>query len=156
MQFTASKLCSQILTGSLLAVVLAFSSANVARADARTDTVNSLTDWVFYSVHPELNQRSILAHETAYIREWNSIQALLNQRVRPSTEVCFGDGTPGEWEFSPESGQSFSEAYDQIADTIFHSRYPQRNGARIDARDTAAVREWNAIRDNIFISTCGL
>ena len=141
-----------------LTLALILGSANLAKAESRTEAINSITDWVFYRVNPQLKNRKLRSNEYGYIREWQRIRAALEPRVIPSAEACPAPPSPGEpeWEFSPINGESFDKTYDLLADVIFHSRHPERKGRKIRPNERAAVNEWSSIRGKIHISTCGI
>lgn len=149
---------SKLLTICGLTLALILGSANLGKAESRAEAINSITDWVFYNVNPQLKKRKLRSNEHGYIREWQRIRAAIEPRVIPSAEACPAPPSPGEpeWEFSPINGESFDKTYDLLADVIFHNRHPERKGRKIRPNERAAVNEWSSIRRNIFISSCGI
>lgn len=141
-----------------LALALILGGANLAKAESRAEAINSITDWVFYRVNPQLKNRKLRSNEYGYIREWQRIRAAIEPRVIPSAEACAAPLDPGdtEWDFSPINGESFDNTYDRLADVIFNSRHSERKGRQIRPDERAAVNEWSSIRGKIFISTCGI
>jgi hypothetical protein len=152
------KSISKLSTVCGLTIALILGGANLTKAESRAEAINSITDWVFYSVNPQLKKRKLRSNEHGYIREWQRIRAALEPRVIPSAEACAAPLEPGdvEWEFSPINGESFNKTYDYLADVIFHSRHPERKGRKIRPDERAAVNEWSSIRRKIHISTCGI
>lgn len=142
-----------------LTLTLILGGINPAKAGSRDPVINSTTDWVFYQVNPQLNNRKLRSNEHGYIREWQRIRAAIEPRVVTIEEACpgaIGDDIKWKWEFSPINGESFEKTYDLLADVIFHSRHPERKGRQISRDERAAANEWASIRDKIHISTCGL
>lgn len=142
-----------------LTLALLIGSANLAKAESREQTVNELTDWLFYQVNPELNNRPLRSSDNPrYLREWRRLREAIDRRVIPSIEACglLHSSDFPEWEFSPINGQSFESTYDSLTDVIFYSRHPERRGRQIQPNERAAAREWSSIRDKIYISTCGI
>lgn len=145
---------SKDATLCVLAATIAASYHNAANASterlSRRHIVDNLTNWVFYRVNPELNHRQLKSNEYSYIREWQNLRSAIDEKVVPATEAGFR-GKMGGWEFSPAPGQSFAQAYDELADVIFNSRHPQRQGRAIAQAETAAAKEWSEIRSKIYI-----
>ena len=147
----------------MLAVVIVMGSANFTKVQANSPSVQEriraveiITNSLFYTLNPKLKNRKIQANESGYINEWNSLRDAIDKKMKPSSQACGKLYTPGEkefWEFSPTSGQTFDQAYNELADAVFYSRYPQmRNQVmRKPERDN-----WLAIRDKIYVATCGL
>lgn len=140
-----------------LTIALLLINPNPAKAQSRSQAVDGLTDFLFYKVNPQLNNRKLQAGDREYIRQWQRLREAIDPRVKSVQEVCFRP-EPGEtgWEFTPINGETYEQTYDRLADTIFYSRHPQRTGQPIPKNDTIGISEWSAIRRHMFISNCGL
>jgi hypothetical protein len=115
--------------------------------------IDSYTDHFFYAANPALNQRKLRASDKAYIREWNTIRRAIAPLIKSSREVCMrtGDGSL-YWEFDLGADRS---SYDSLADVIFYHRNPRLAGQKLQPK-TAAAREWSSIRNQMYVSTCGI
>ncbi len=140
-----------------IAIALLLINPNPAKAQSRSQAVDGLTDFLFYKVNPQLNNRKLQAGDREYIRQWQRLREAIDPRVKSVQEVCFRP-EPGEtgWEFTPINGETYEQTYDRLADTIFYSRHPQRTGQQIPKNDKISISEWSAIRRYMFISSCGL
>jgi len=140
-----------------IAIALIVSSPTLAKAESRDRAVDRLTDFLFYKVNPQLNNRKLQPGDREYIRQWQKLREAIDPRVKSVQEVCYSP-EPGEtgWEFTVIDGQTYEQTYDRLADTIFYSRHPQRTGQPIPKNDQISISEWSAIRREIFISNCGL
>ncbi len=140
-----------------LAIALLLISPNLAKAESREQAVDRLTDFLFYKVNPQLNNRKLQTGDREYIRQWQKLREAIDPRVKSVQEVCTGV-TPGEtgWEFTTINGQTYEQTYDLLADTIFYSRHPQRTGQPIPKDDKISISEWSAIRYYMYISNCGI
>lgn len=135
-----------------LTVALIFGSANLAKAESRAEAVKNLTDWFFYQVNPQLNNRKVRSNEHGYIREWQRIHQVVEQEMEPSQGSCVGDSY---WALSsydiPGKGDRglVSQSFNRIADAIFYSRNPQLSGYKIPRSNSKKAREWLTIRRSI-------
>ncbi|MCU0541380.1 MAG: hypothetical protein MUE44_04240 [Oscillatoriaceae cyanobacterium Prado104] len=151
------KYISRFLTIALFTIALILAGGNPAKAESREQAVDRLTDFLFYRVNPELNNRKLQPGEREYIYQWQRLREAIDPRVKSIHEVCFRVA-PGEtgWEFTAINGQTYEQTYDALADAIFYSRHPQRVGQPIGRGDRVSTSEWLAIRREIYISNCGL
>ncbi len=151
------KLVSRFSMICVFAIALLLLNPNLAKAESRDQAVDRLTDFLFYKVNPQLNNRKLQMGDDRYIRQWERLREAIDPRVKSVQEVCFRPA-PGEtgWEFTTINGQTYQQTYDLLADTIFYSRHPQRTGQPIPKNDQISTSEWSAIRRYIFISNCGL
>ncbi len=140
-----------------LAIALLLISPNLAKAESPEQAVDRLTDFLFYRVNPQLNNRKLQAGDREYIRQWQKLREAIDPRVKPAQEVCNTPG-PGDigWEFTTINGETYEQTYDLLADTIFYSRHPQRTGQPIPKNDKISISEWSAIRYYMYISNCGI
>lgn len=140
-----------------IAIALLLSSPNLAKAESREQAVHRLTDVLFYRVNPQLNNRKLQADDREYSNQWRRLREAIDPRVKSVQEVCFRPA-PGEtgWEFTTINGETYEQTYDLLADTIFYSRHPQRTGQQIPKNDKIGISEWSAIRQYMFISSCGI
>jgi hypothetical protein len=140
-----------------IAIALLLISPNLAKAELREQAVDRLTDILFYRVNPQLNNRKLQADDREYSNEWRRLREAIDPRVKPAQEVCNSPG-PGDigWEFTVINGETYQQTYDLLADTIFYSRHPQRTGQQIPKSDKISISEWSAIRQEMFLSNCGL
>jgi hypothetical protein len=140
-----------------IAIALVLSSPNPAKAESREQAVDRLTDVLFYRVNPQLNNRKLQADDREYSNQWRRLRTVIDPRVKPAQEVCNSPG-PGDigWEFTIINGETYPQTYDLLADTIFYSRHPQRTGQQIPKSDKISISEWSAIRQEMFLSNCGL
>lgn len=145
---------SMILT---LTIALVLGGANLAKAESRDRAVDRLTDFLFYKVNPQLNNRKLQPGDREYIRQWQKLREAIDPGVKSAQEVCYRP-EPGEtgWEFTVVNGETYEQTYDRLADTIFYSRHPQRTGQPIPKNDQISISEWSAIRQYMYISNCGL
>ena len=148
---------SRFLMVCTLVSALVLSSPNLAKAESRDRTVDQLTDFLFYKVNPELNNRKLQAGDRNYINEWQRLRAEIDPRVKSVQEVCYFP-EPGDtgWEFTVINGETYEQTYDRLADIIFYSRHPQTTGQKISRGDQTRSNEWLAIRREMYISNCGL
>jgi hypothetical protein len=140
-----------------IAIALVLISPNLAKAESREQAIDRLTDVLFYRVNPQLNNRKLQPGDREYSNQWRRLRAVIDPRVKPAQEVCYSSG-PGDigWEFTVINGETYSQTYDLLADTIFYSRHPQRTGQQIPKSDKISISEWSAIRQEMFLSNCGL
>jgi len=140
-----------------IAIALIVSSPTLAKAESRGQTVDRLTDFLFYKVNPQLNNRKLQTGDRNYITEWQRLREAIDPRVKSAQEVCYSPA-PGEtgWEFTTINGETYEQTYDRLADTIFYSRHPQRTGQPIPKNDKISISEWSAIRQYMYISNCGV
>lgn len=141
----------------VLAIAFLLINPNLAKAESREQAVDRLTDFLFYKVNPQLNNRKLQAGDREYIRQWQKLREAIDPRVKPAQEVCNTPG-PGDigWEFTTINGETYEQTYDLLADTIFYSRHPQRTGQPIPKNDKISISEWSAIRYYMYISNCGI
>jgi hypothetical protein len=139
-----------------IAIALVFGSPNLAKAESREQAVDRLTDFLFYKVNPQLNNRKLQPGDREYSNEWQKLREAIDPRVKSVQEVCYSPA-PGEtgWEFTTINGETYEQTYDRLADIIFYSRHPQATG-KIRTGDRSSSYAWLAIRDKIYISNCGL
>lgn len=140
-----------------IAIALLLLGPNPAKAESREQAVDQLTDFLFYKVNPQLNNRKLQTGDREYIRQWQKLREAIDPRVKSAQEVCFRPA-PGDtgWEFTTINGETYQQTYDRLADTIFYSRHPQRTRQQIPKSDRISISEWSAIRRYMFISNCGL
>ena len=141
----------------VFAIALVLSSPNPAKAESREQAVDRLTDFLFYKVNPQLNNRKLQAGDREYSNQWRRLREAIDPRVKSVQEVCFRVAPEEKgWEFTTINGETYEQTYDRLADTIFYSRHPQRTGQPIPKSDLISISEWSAIRREMFISNCGL
>jgi hypothetical protein len=156
-ELLSAKYISRFSTICALTVALILGAGNPAKAESRAQAVDRLTDVLFYRVNPELNNRKLQSGDREYISEWQKLREAIDRRVKSVQEVCFRPA-PGEtgWEFTAIEGQTYQQTYDVLADVIFYSRHPQREGQQIHRGDRVSTSEWLAIRREMYLSNCGL
>ncbi|OUC12379.1 MAG: hypothetical protein B0A82_22675, partial [Alkalinema sp. CACIAM 70d] len=102
------------------------------------------------NVNPELNRRKLRSNEHGYIREWQAIRKVVEQGLRYEkshpNDAC---GMP-DW-YYPNKDEALKE---RLADAIFYSRYPERQGEPIDPSDRAAVQEWLKLKRAMNVAYC--
>jgi hypothetical protein len=157
--------------GLLLAAVLLISGATIATAQSssvgsrtvsseikepKSDAIDSYTDHFFYAANPELNKRKLRSGDQSYIQEWRAIRQAIAPLVKSSHEACAFGKRNGDayWEFDLSMANGGS-SYDHLSDVIYYSRNPDMNGIKLRS-GSAAAREWSAIRQKLYISTCGI
>jgi hypothetical protein len=159
---------AQLSILSLLAVALIATGAQMASADLNSnnravyptepkgEAIDSYTDHFFYAANPELNKRKLRSGDTAYAQEWQAIREAMVPLVKTNREACGrnGDNAGLYWEFDLDALQNGS-SYDYLTDAIFYHRNRDMAGQKLRP-NTAAAREWSAIRSKMFISTCGM
>ncbi len=151
------KLVSRFSMVCIFALALLLLCPKPAKAESREQAVDQLTDFLFYKVNPQLNNRKLQTDDREYSNQWRRLREAIDPRVKSVQEVCFRPA-PGEtgWEFTTINGETYEQTYDRLADTIFYSRHPQRRGQPIPKNDKISTSEWSAIRRYMFISNCGL
>jgi hypothetical protein len=148
---------SRFLMICALAIALVVGGANLAKAESRDRAVDRLTDFLFYKVNPQLNNRKLQGCDRNYITEWQKLRTAIDPRVNPAQEVCNSPGPEDiGWEFTTINGETYEQTYDRLADIIFYSRHPQTTGQQIPIGDEASSKEWLAIRREMYISNCGI
>lgn len=151
------KYISRFATICALTIAPILCGQNPVQAESRQQAVDRLTDFFFYKVNPQLNNRKLQPGDRDYIREWQRLRAAIEPRVKPAREVCNSPGPEDiGWEFTAINGQTYEQTYDLLADTVFYSRHPQRTGQQIPKSDRISISEWSAIRRYMYISNCGL
>lgn len=154
MQHTAIllKSISKFMMMSLAASMLVLGGANIASAETRQQSVDSVTDWLFGNLHPQLNRRQLRADEYTYTREWQAIRRVVDQgglryeKVNPNLNPC---DIP-DWSF-PNDDEALKE---RLADAVFFARYPARRGRAISPNDRAAIREWIKLKNSMNVAYC--
>ncbi|MCC3445620.1 MAG: hypothetical protein JGK01_29025 [Microcoleus sp. PH2017_03_ELD_O_A] len=148
---------SRLLMVCVFAIALLLLGPHPAKAESREQAVDRLTDFLFYRVNPQLNNRKLQTDDREYSNQWQKLREAIDPRVKSVQEVCFRPA-PGEtgWEFTTINGETYEQTYDRLADTIFYSRHPQRTGQPIPTNDKIGISEWSAIRREMFLSNCGL
>jgi hypothetical protein len=141
---------------SILSIALTVSSAHPTQARSiersRGQSVDSVTDWLFYNVNPELKRRKLQPNDRGYIREWQVIREVVDQGLR------FEKSTPGkmnpcgvpEWYFDNRD----SALQDRLADAIFYSRNPKMSRKPIGRTNPSAIREWTKLRKSMNVAYC--
>jgi hypothetical protein len=151
------KLVSRFSIICTIAIALLLLGPNPAKAESRDQAVDRLTDFLFYKVNPQLNNRKLQTDDREYSNQWQKLREAIDPRVKSVQEVCFRPA-PDEtgWEFTTINGETYEQTYDRLADTIFYSRHPQRTGQPIPKNDKIGISEWSAIRRYMYISNCGI
>jgi hypothetical protein len=161
---TVLKTIAQSLTAGAIAGGLLFTSANITTAQAapvpqqaKADGIDFYTDHFFYAANPELNKRKLRSGDRGYIQEWNAIRQAIAPLVKSSTEVCFRGESSSEafWEVDLNFNQNGGSTYDYLADVIFYHRNPEWAGKKLRT-GTPEARQWSAIRDKMFVHSCGI
>jgi hypothetical protein len=118
------KLVSRFSMICVFAIALIVISPNLAKAESREQAVDRLTDFLFYKVNPQLNNRKLQTGDRNYITEWQRLREAIDPRVKSVQEVCYSPA-PGEtgWEFTTINGETYEQTYDLLADTIFYSQF---------------------------------
>ncbi len=148
---------SRLLMVCVFAIALLLLGPNPAKAESREQAVDRLTDYLFYRVNSQLNNRKLQTDDREYIRQWQRLREAIDPRVKSVQEVCLRVSAQEKgWEFTTINGETYEQTYDRLADTIFYSRHPQRTGQPIPTNDKIGISEWSAIRREMFLSNCGL
>ncbi|MEB3280473.1 MAG: hypothetical protein VKK42_16295 [Lyngbya sp.] len=125
-------------------------------SQAPAQEIDFYTDHFFYQANPELQGRKLTSRDRDYLREWDNLRAAIAPLIKPTEEACPFEKPDGRWEFDIDGKpESYSSAYDYLADVIFYSRYPQMLGQKLSP-GTVFAREWSTIRKRLYVSTCGL
>jgi hypothetical protein len=124
--------------------------------ESKNEAIDNFTDHFFYAVNPGLNNRKLRASDKTYIQEWNAIRRAIGPLVKSSHEACVFGKRNGDayWEFDLGDSQE-NNSYDYLADVIYYQRNPNMAGKKLRP-NTAAAREWSAIRRELFIHVCGI
>ncbi len=143
---------------SLLTAALCF-GATSAKAETYGESVDKMTDWIFYRANPELNNRKIGSREYGYIAEWNAIRESVEDEIdykvlecsqdKPSAYLRSYDAYP---HYNYKGNLYRSTSLDRIADRIFYQRNPEYRGQRIGRSDRTAARNWQALREKISLT----
>jgi hypothetical protein len=143
---------SKFSTTCALAIALLLGGANLASADqSREQSVDSVTDWLFHNVNPELKRRKLQSNEYGYIQEWQVIRSIVDTGLRyekrnPNQRAC----DMPDWYFSNDD----EALKDRLADAIFYHRNPQMKGQPIGRNDRSAIREWNKLKRSMGVAYC--
>jgi hypothetical protein len=124
--------------------------------EPQSQAIDSYTDHFFYVANPELNKRQLRSGDQSYIQEWLALRQAIAPLVKSSHEACVFGKRNGDayWEFDLSAANGGS-SYDHLADVIYYSRNPSMAGVKLSP-GSAAAREWSAIRQKMYISTCGI
>jgi sarcosine oxidase delta subunit len=122
-----------------------------AGAESRDQYADEVTDLLFYRMNPELHNRQLDSEEVGYAREWQVLRNAVYQEIKPASEVCFRSQSTNTFEFA-----SSPKVYDEIADTIYHHRNPDRRGAKIHQNDRSEQKKWSKIRSVVHVYNCGM
>ncbi len=136
----------------ILAIALVLGGANLASANqSREQSVDSVTDWLFHNVNPELNRRKLQSDEWDYIQEWQVIRSVVNTGLRYDANNSKSDacGTP-DWYFDNKD----DALRDRLADAIFDHRHPEMKGQAISRTDRVSIRKWNKIKRSMGVAYC--
>jgi hypothetical protein len=135
-----------------LTIALVLGGANLASANqSRTQSVDSVTDWLFYNVNPELNRRKLQSDDSEYIQEWNAIRAVVDTGLRydARNSKSMACDVP-DWYF-----ENNDEAFrDRLADAIFYHRHPEMNGQPIRSTDRTSIRKWTKLKRSMNVAYC--
>ncbi|MGL5059791.1 MAG: hypothetical protein ACRC62_07385 [Microcoleus sp.] len=83
------KYISRFSTICAVTIALILGAGNPAKAESREQAVDKLTDYLFYRVNPELNNRKLQPGDREYIRQWQKLREAIDPRVKSIHEVCF-------------------------------------------------------------------
>lgn len=91
-----------------IAIAFVLSSPNLAKAESRDRAVDRLTDFIFYKLNPQLNNRRLQTGDRELIEEWQRLREAIDPRVKSVQEVCYSPA-PGEtgWEFTTINGETY-------------------------------------------------
>lgn len=125
-------------------------------SQAPAEDIDFYTDYFFYQANPQLQGRKLTNRDRDYIREWDNLRAAIAPLIKPTELACAFAEPDGNWEFH-FGGQpdSYSNPYDYLTDVIFYSRYPEMIGQKLRS-GTVIAQEWSAIREKLYVSTCGI
>lgn len=143
---------SKLLITSAIALTLFGGQAQIASAETREQSVNSVTDWLFGNLHPELSRRKLQTNERGYIREWQAIRVVIDQeglryqKIAPNRNPC----EIPDWSFNNDD-EALKE---RLADAVLYSRYSRRISKPITSKNSAAVREWLKLKNSMFVAYC--
>jgi hypothetical protein len=148
---------SLFLSGILTATLCL--SASAVRAESFSEQADRLTDWIFHRANPELNDRKLAPTESAYIAEWNTIRAAVEEEAQFKVMQCASDDRAvylPDYDAYPHYGFKGnlyrSTSLDRIADRIFYHRNPEYGSQRIQRGDRAAARQWQVLREKISLT----
>jgi hypothetical protein len=143
---------SKFSTACALTIALTLGGATIASANQpREQSVNSVTDSLFYNVNPELQRRPIQADESNYIQEWNVIREVVDgglryKKMNPKTNYC----EMPDWYFDNKD-----EAFrDRLADAIFNHRNPGMKNRGMNRDSRAPIQEWIKIKHAMGVAYC--
>lgn len=140
----------KIATAGLITGAIVLGGGNFAMAETRTESVDSVTDWLFYNVNPQLNRRKIGPNEHTYVREWNVIRQVINEGLVFEAKNRSSRSCLPEWYF-PNNDEALK---DRLADAIFYNRHPEMRGQKLRATDTTMIRKWRSIRNAMGVAYC--
>lgn len=156
-QFLSRQSIAKISAMGLFAIALIVGIAGRATAYpiSYEDAVNETADMLFHHLHRDLHGRKIAPNESQYIREWQAIHGVVRQGVLQYTKddpKNRGCDAP-EWYYPPNDTRDVA-IDEKLADAVFFSRYPGRRGRSIQPHEQDAIREWNAIKKQMFSDIC--
>jgi len=134
-------------------------SVQITANNAPEQAIDTLTDSIFYRLHPELNRRKIRSDETQYINEWTAIKKVVSNDNLVYGDVCDFKSKNYEWLLSKYDGEGpgrqgvtsplTSPVLDKVADAVFYTRHPELNYRKIQPSETRLVSEWSKIRQGV-------
>ena len=123
---------------------------NQVLASVPTTVLDQHTNSYFWTVRPEMLERSIQSHQTQYKKEWLVIRGVLMDRlVWMELPQCYAE--PGTYGYEVEN---YGETVIALTDAVFYARHPELNGRKIKPTETSLVREWNSIKESFPYSPC--
>jgi hypothetical protein len=133
---------------SIIAVSVVLGSQALASVPA--SVLDRWTDSYFWTINPEMLDRSIQPHQTQYKKEWLAIRGVFEDRLTwMQLPICYAE--PGEYGYEIED---YGDAMAALTDAVFYARHPELNGRKIRANETSLIREWNSINQSVSFGPC--
>jgi hypothetical protein len=111
---------------SLSIIVASVVFGSQALASVPAPIVDRFTDSYFWTINPEMLNRSIQPHQTQYKKEWLAIREIFRDRLTwMQLPLCYAE--PGEYGYEIKD---YGEAMTALTDAVFYARHPELNGRR--------------------------
>ena len=120
--------------------------------------LDELTDFIFYSLHPQLNRRRIRPDEAQYVKEWAAIKKVVsNDNLVYEKECGRNPDNNYRWRLSSYDSSGLgrnasplsSPVLNKVADAVFYTRHPELDYRRIQPSETGLASEWSKIRQGV-------
>lgn len=133
-------------------------SVQIAANRAPEKAIDELTDYIFYNLHPQLNNRRIRSDETQYVNEWAAIKKVVsNDKLVYEKECGRNLNNNYQWRLSSYDSSVLarnasplsSPVLNKVADAVFYTRNPELGYRRIQPSEKRLVSERPKIQPGV-------